>query len=444
MQMSTVVKMSKKTVMSNAAISVGLDIKGNVRKIQTGKQVVNLVQNFGFYESHVGNNMDFNSRASGAYIFRPVKQTPTPIPAKAAAKMYKGPLVQEVHQDAAPFASQIVRLYAGSDTNIEFNFVVGPIPIKDGKGKEIVTTYTTDLKSDSEFVTDSNGRQMLVRRRDSRPTWNLKSTEPVSQNYYPVNSRIGIEDSKKQLYMNVLTDRSQGGTSMKDGQIEVMLHRRILHDDAFGVGEALNEEAYGQGLVIRGRHWVQVTEGKEASAKKHRFWGQQVFMDSRISFNPTELSFKDWQSKYAMERSLLNPNELPANVHLLTLEEWTHGQFLLRVEHIFDVHEHEYYSKPVTFLLRNLFKDFEITSALELTLGANLEQDKLDRFKWNVVQDNGLGNDDEHDDDDDTSEDAFEKTETENDNEEDSTLIVSLKPMQIRSFAVDMVPRKKK
>ena len=64
---------------------------------------------------------------------------------------------------------------------------------------------------------------MVKRERDKRETWQLNSTEPVSQNYYPVNTRMFVKDRQNQ--MTVLTDRSQGGTSMKDGQIEIMLHR---------------------------------------------------------------------------------------------------------------------------------------------------------------------------------------------------------------------------
>jgi Glycosyl hydrolases family 38 C-terminal domain. len=38
-----------------------------------------------------------------------------------------------------------------------------------------------------------------------------------------------------------MPDRAQGGASLAEGQIELMVHRRITRDDARGVGEALNE-----------------------------------------------------------------------------------------------------------------------------------------------------------------------------------------------------------
>lgn len=428
-QISKMTKIKKKTVMANKGVSVGVDAKGKLNKIQTGKKAVKLSQNFAFYESHSGNNEGSDHRASGAYIFRPLKQTPTDIPSKSSSTLFQGPLVQEIHQDFSPYGSQIVRIY-GNDSNVEFNYVIGPIPIKDNKGREIVSRFTTDLHSNSRFTTDSNGRQLLERQRNFRPTWKLKSSEPVSQNYYPVNSRIGIRDVKNNVQVTVLTDRSQGGTSMHDGQIELMVHRRMLYDDAFGVGEALNEMAYGKGLVIRGRHWLQVTENEQEGAREHRFLGQQIFMDSRISFNPTKLSFKSWQQIYQMERSMVNANVMPENVHLLTLEEWTDDKFLLRLEHIFDVNEHTSLSRPVTFSIRNLFQDFYITSATELTLGANMEQSKLNRFKWNVVRDNTLGVTADDDD--------APTTQTDND---DDALTIKLKPMQIRSFAISMMPK---
>jgi len=38
-----------------------------------------------------------------------------------------------------------------------------------------------------------------------------------------------------------MTDRSQGGTSSQNGEIELMLHRRIKADDQRGVEEFLDE-----------------------------------------------------------------------------------------------------------------------------------------------------------------------------------------------------------
>ena len=65
----------------------------------------------------------------------------------------------------------------------------------------------------------------------------------------------------------MMTDRAHGGSSLVSGQLEVMLHRRLFNDDAFGVGEALNETAFGTGLVVRGQHRVMLCEVRLFSPK---------------------------------------------------------------------------------------------------------------------------------------------------------------------------------
>lgn len=55
----------------------------------------------------------------------------------------------------------------------------------------------------------------------------------------------------------MLNDRSQGGSSYRNGQIELMIHRRLLKDDNKGVGEALNEiDLDGLPLKARMRHYI--------------------------------------------------------------------------------------------------------------------------------------------------------------------------------------------
>ena len=65
-------------------------------------------------------------------------------------------------------------------------------------------------------------------------------------------------------HLVILTDRSQGGTSMAEGEIDLMLHRRMFSDDQLGLGEALNELGPdGEGLIMRGKHHIMLTTKEE-------------------------------------------------------------------------------------------------------------------------------------------------------------------------------------
>lgn len=123
----------------------------------------------------------------------------------------------------------------------------------------MISRFTTNLQSDDTFYTDSNGREILKRIRDYRSDYNFTDQEEsVSQNYYPVTSRIVLKDEEKDVQLSILNDRAQGGTSLRSGQVELMLHRKCLRDDAFGVGESLQEEEYEQGLVARGQLYLNL------------------------------------------------------------------------------------------------------------------------------------------------------------------------------------------
>ncbi|XP_064135965.1 lysosomal alpha-mannosidase-like [Loxodonta africana] len=131
------------------------------------------------------------SKGSGAYIFAPEKLDALPVSLSSETHLVKTALVQEVHQKFSAWCSQVVRLYPGQ-RHLELEWTVGPIPPEIGFGKEVISRFDTTLETHGRFYTDSNGREILERRRDYRPTWNLNQTEPVAGNYYPVNSRIYI------------------------------------------------------------------------------------------------------------------------------------------------------------------------------------------------------------------------------------------------------------
>ena len=64
----------------------------------------------------------------------------------------------------------------------------------------------------------------------------------VSSNYYPINSAIAFRDTNTNMQMTVMNDRSQGGSVIEAGAIELMQNRRLLFDDNRGVEEPLNEK----------------------------------------------------------------------------------------------------------------------------------------------------------------------------------------------------------
>ncbi|XP_066127516.1 lysosomal alpha-mannosidase isoform X1 [Saccopteryx bilineata] len=340
-------------------------------------------QAFYWYNASTGNSL--SAQVSGAYIFRPTRQEPLPISHWAQTRLVKTDLVQEVHQNFSAWCSQVVRLYPGQ-RHLELEWTVGPIPVGDGWGKEVISYFDTALETKGLFFTDSNGREILERRRNYRPTWKLKQTEPVAGNYYPVNSRIYITDGDVQL--TVLTDRSQGGSSLRDGSIELMVHRRLLRDDERGVGEPLLEK--GAGLWVRGRHLVLLDKVRTA-AVGHRLQAEKELLAPQVVLapgggTPYHLEVTPRKQYSGMRR------ELPPNVHLLTLARWGRQMLLLRLEHQFALGEDMVgnLSSPVTLDLTDLFSAFTIIDLKETTLAANQLRANASRLQWKSNEDAAL------------------------------------------------------
>jgi len=172
---------------------------------------------------------------------------------------------------------------------------------------------------------------------------------------------------------------------MNDGSIEIMLHRRILHDDSLGVGEALNETAYGKGLVVTGKH-ILFLDRPSDSAQLHRTTAQQLFMRPLATYAMSNIpSYSNYSDVYHQTWSALS-DSMPLNIHLLTFDQVDVKQYLVRVEHYFELNEDEIYSKPVTIDLQTLFtKIGTINDMTELILTANLPLSDLHRLNWTTT-----------------------------------------------------------
>merc|ERR1711893_173120 len=102
------------------------------------------------------------------------------------------------------------------------------IPIQERKGMEVVVNWEMlNWDNDDTFYTDSNGLEMQKRILNYRPDWTLKTDEFASSNYYPVNSAIAIRSPSTNKQLTIMNDRSQGGSVLENGSIEIMQNRRL-------------------------------------------------------------------------------------------------------------------------------------------------------------------------------------------------------------------------
>lgn len=101
---------------------------------------------------------------------------------------------------------------------------------------------------------------MQKRVLNYRPTWDIEIMEGglnVTANYYPVQTAIAIQDDDMRFI--VMNDRSQGGSVIQDGRVELMQNRRLNVDDHRGMGEPLSEaNSVGTGISVPATYFVQL------------------------------------------------------------------------------------------------------------------------------------------------------------------------------------------
>ena len=427
---------------SNGLLNVTFDSStGMIRRMSTADGVLEVKQNWGYYTSFDSafdrseDGTSRNSQNSGAYVFRPNTPEKNFQPVNPLAKkavFVNSSVGMDVHVSFdKPWIRQVTRLIVGKPY-VEIEYTVGPIPISYGRGKEIATQFWTPIKSNGVFYTDSNGREFLQRKRNHRPSWNLTVYEPVAGNYYPVNAAMYMEDANASFA--VLVDRSQGGGSVSEGQVEIMVQRRTVADDARGVDEALNETTggmspyppygdrspHGDGVIVRGTQRIMIGPGSSGaslarSEMDRTFAEPLIFVGSSPSTTP--VSFLQ-ASFTGLETAL------PSNVMLVTLTQIADREeptFLLRLGHQYAVGEDDKLSAPVEVDLSKvlLTANYKVMSVKEKTLTGNQDWEVFQkrRFVWSSEKEE-------------ISVTAVPLTRSRSPPE----TIVTLKPMEIRTF----------
>jgi hypothetical protein len=130
-----------------------------------------------------------------------------------------------------------------------------------GQNKEVVQRFHTGLKTQGAMYTD-NGHEYRLRSpfNPGSPVPRQASGADIARRFYPSINGAYIGGGRHRL--TVITDHSQGVTSLAEGTLELMMARQLMQDDGRGLSQPNHDTA-----VFQSRY--KVLFGPGTSARRH-------------------------------------------------------------------------------------------------------------------------------------------------------------------------------
>nr|CAI9707516.1 unnamed protein product [Rangifer tarandus platyrhynchus] len=366
-----------------------------------------------FMEYHV--NSHFNQdQISDNYVFTPNGRAE---PAWEAVRMeiVAGPLVTEIRQyfyrevnDRKPTFAIYSRLAHGPQSSdgellchrIEQEYRVGPLELN----HEAILRTSTDLNTGRVLYSDNNGYQM--QRRPYRKYKNNTN----ARNYYPMVQSAFIQDRRSRLVL--LSEQAHGVSSQGNGQVEVMLHRRLWNDDKWALD---NDLTLNDSSVVHPVLWLllgpwTLTSGlrqRSGLALQHRPVVMLREMNGEVGgpFSVPVITAPGWNGSWKQKAVML-----PSSVHLqiLSIPGWKYSsnhtehlqtlrkgaqheakadlrRVLLRLQHLYEVDQDPVLSQPVTVNLQSVLQGLgSVVSVEERSLTGTWNVSEMHRWTWSM------------------------------------------------------------
>ncbi|XP_064622952.1 alpha-mannosidase 2-like [Lineus longissimus] len=173
--------------------------------------------------------LQYDSAGSGAYIFYPSQKHSSLFMEPDTVVHVEGALLSEMRM-AQGILEHSVRVFHTNNTQgaaLEIENCLDMTGTKNNK--EIFMRFETTVKNKDVMFTDSNGYQMILRKR--------KDSFNIAGNFFPMATMCYIEDDWMRL--SVLAGQPHGVASLKQGLLDVMLDRKLFSDDYRGLEEGV-------------------------------------------------------------------------------------------------------------------------------------------------------------------------------------------------------------
>ncbi|XP_041259004.1 epididymis-specific alpha-mannosidase [Onychostruthus taczanowskii] len=363
-----------------------------------------------FLEYHVNGDTK-KGPISDNYLFAP-NASAVPVSKAVGLEVMSGNLMTEIRQY---FYSNVTsqeyiyavytRLYSvpeGYDgkllcRRIEQEYSAGPLELN----REAVLRTSTNLNTKQLLYTDNNGYQM-----QKRP-FKAYVNNTVARNYYPMVQTAYIEDGTTRLML--LAERAHGVSSQGNGQVEVMLHRRLWNNLQWDLN---NNLTLNDSSVVRPVLWL-ILGTKAVTNTLYRTSGLALEHRPVVMFGALSGGDKPKLPRQPQQNSVHDlPVTVPPNLHLQTLSipGWRYSsnhteqvrsihmgeqkqgdadfsRVLLRIRHLYEVGEDPLLSQPVMVDLKSLLKGLGSVMAVEeRSLTGTWDVSTLERWKWKTAQ----------------------------------------------------------
>ncbi|XP_074056051.1 alpha-mannosidase 2 isoform X1 [Macrotis lagotis] len=194
---------------------------------------------------------------SGAYLFLPDGEAKPYISADPPfIRVTHGRIYSEV-TCLFPNLKHNVRLYNVQGIEGQSVEIANILDIRGEYNREIAMRISSDLNSQKRFYTDLNGYQIQPRLTMSKL--------PLQANIYPMSTMAYIQDDGFRL--TLLSAQSLGVGSLKNGQIEVIMDRRLMQDDYRGLGQGVQDNKITANLfriLLEKRNGIDMNEEKKS------------------------------------------------------------------------------------------------------------------------------------------------------------------------------------
>ncbi|KAL4237876.1 Alpha-mannosidase 2x [Mactra antiquata] len=254
----------------------------------------------------------YTSDGSGAYLFYPsgvakgILEDYVPY-----VRLVKGPYMEQI-QVVYPHLHHTVTLY-DTDSGIHSQglYIINILDLTshDMMDREIIMRFKSDVENnDGTFYTDQNGFQLIGRKNNPR--------RRIETNYYPMTSMVLLEDDIKRMTLH--SQQSHGVASLEQGWLELMLDRKVLNDDARGLGEGVYDN---RPTVSK---FILHVEGKQSSSTVK---SERIAFPSAVSFilnekfqQPIQTFFTNVRHNKFMSKFHPMTSSIPCDITIVSLK----------------------------------------------------------------------------------------------------------------------------